>query len=175
MHLDHNSLPILPIRGFVGGPCLSKDGVFLDSNTTFSSIISTAWKLNEAIPQHIVNNIKKVAGNLVSKKIAVLGLSFKAGSDDTRNSPSVKLVEILKDAGAEVSVHDPHVKSTLSLSDALKSQEIVIIATNHKEFRELIPNIKNSGAKIIFDVWSMFKNEDFENIKYLRFGDGKNL
>lgn len=165
----------IPIPGFVGGPCLSKDGIFLDSNTTFSSIISTAWKLNEAIPQHIVNNIKKMAGNLVGKKIAVLGLSFKAGSDDTRNSPSVKLVEILKDTGAKVSVHDPHVKNTLSLSDALESQEIIIIATNHKEFRELIPNIKNSGAEIIFDVWSMFKNEDFENIKYLRFGDGANL
>ena len=165
----------IPIPGFVGGPCLSKDGIFLDSNTTFSSIISAAWKLNEAIPQHIVNNIKKVAGNLVSKKIVVLGLSFKAGSDDIRNSPSVKLVEILKDTGAKVSVHDPHVKNTLSLSDALKSQEIVIIATNHKEFREIIPYIKNSGAKIIFDVWSMFKNEDFENMKYLRFGDGINL
>ena len=165
----------IPIPGFVGGPCLSKDGIFLDSNTTFSSIVSTAWKLNEAIPQHIVNNIKKVAGNLVNKKIGVLGLSFKAGSDDIRNSPSVKLVEILKDTGAQVSVHDPYVKGTLSLSDVLKSQDIVIIATNHKDFREIVPYIKKSGAKIIYDVWSMFKNEDFKDIKYFRFGEGVNL
>jgi len=58
----------IPIPGFVGGPCLSKDGVFLDNNTTFSSIVSSAWKLNEAIPQHIVNNIRKTAGNLFNKK-----------------------------------------------------------------------------------------------------------
>jgi len=165
----------IPIPGFVGGPCLSKDGIFLDINTTFSSIVSTAWKLNEAVPQHIVNNIKKVAGNLVSKKIAVLGLSFKAGSDDIRNSPSVKLVEILKDTGAQVSVHDPYVKGTLSLSDVLKSQDIVIIATNHKDFREIVPYIKKSGVKIIYDVWSMFKNEDFKDMKYFRFGEGLNL
>lgn len=165
----------IPIPGFVGGPCLSKDGIFLDNNTTFSSIVSSAWKLNEAIPQHIVNNIKKISGNLFNKKIAVLGLSFKSGSDDLRNSPSVKLVEILKDTGAQVLVHDPYVKNTQSLQDVLKSPEIVIIATNHKNFREIVPDIKKSGTKIIYDVWSMFKSEDFRELKYYRFGEGINI
>ncbi len=50
----------IPIPGFVGGPCLSKDGTFLDNNTTFSSIISAAWKLNESSPQHITNNFRNV-------------------------------------------------------------------------------------------------------------------
>lgn len=164
----------IPIPGFVGGPCLSKDGIFLDNNTTFASIVSTAWKLNESIPQHIVNNIKKIAGNLFNKKISILGLSFKAGSDDLRNSPSVKLVEILKDTGAQVLVHDPYVKDTLLLSDVLKSPDIVIIATNHKDFREMAPDIKKSGAKIVYDVWSIFKKDDFKDIKYFRFGEGIN-
>ena len=57
----------------------------------------------------------------------------------------------------------------------LKSQDIVIIATNHKDFREIVPYIKKSGAKIIYDVWSMFKNEDFKDMKYFRFGQGINL
>jgi len=162
----------IPVPGFVGGPCLSKDGIFLDNNTTFSSIVSTAWKLNESVPQHIVNNIKKIAGNLFNKKIAVLGLSFKAGSDDIRNSPSVKLVDTLRDTGAQIFVHDPYVKDTQSLSDVLKSPDIVIIATNHKDFREIAPDIKNSGAKIIYDVWSMFKSDDFKELKYFRFGEG---
>jgi UDP-N-acetyl-D-mannosaminuronic acid dehydrogenase len=162
----------IPIPGFVGGPCLSKDGIFLDNNTTFSSIVSTAWKLNESIPQHIVNNIKKISGNLVGKKIAILGLSFKSGSDDLRNSPSVKLVETLKDTGAEVLVHDPYVKNTDGLLDVLKSPDVVIIATNHKDFLNNISEIKNSGATIIYDVWSMFKKEDFEGLKFLKFGEG---
>lgn len=162
----------IPIPGFVGGPCLSKDGTFLDNNTTFSSISSAAWKLNESIPQHIVNRIKKATGNLFNKKISVLGLSFKGGSDDLRNSPSVKLVEILKITGAKVSVHDPYVKETLPLSEVLQSPEIIIVATNHKSFREIIPDINNSSAKIIYDVWSMYKKEDFPRLKYFRFGEG---
>ena len=162
----------IPVPGFTGGPCLSKDGNFLDNNTTFSSIVSTAWKLNESIPQHIVNNIKKLTGNLFSKRIAVLGISFKAGSDDVRNSPSAKLVELLKGTGAEILVHDPYVKDTASLSDALTSPEVVIIATNHKEFADKIADIRNSGCKIIYDVWDMFKESDFPDSKYIKFGQG---
>ena len=164
----------VPIPGFVGGPCLSKDGTFLDNNTTFSSIVSAAWKLNESIPRHIVNNIKIVSGNLFNKKIAVLGLSFKSGSDDLRSSPSVKLVELLKGLGSTVQIHDPHVKSTLSLSEALNSADIVIVATNHKEFKENIVEINQSGANIIYDVWSMFDDINFPEMKYFRFGRGFN-
>ena len=162
----------VPIPGFVGGPCLSKDGIFLDNNTTFSSIVSVGWKLNESIPQHIVRNIKKVSGNLFNKKIAVLGLSFKAGSDDLRSSPSVKLVELLKGLGASVQIHDPHIKTTLSLSDSLSSSDIIIIATNHKEFKDIKSEINQSGAKIIYDVWSIYDDADFPKMNYYRFGRG---
>lgn len=165
----------IPIPGFVGGPCLSKDGTFLSNDTPFTSIISAAWKLNESIPQHIVNNVKSiVAGNLFNKKISVLGISFKAGSDDLRNSPSVKLVEILKANGANVSVHDPFVKGTMSLLKVLKSPDIVILATNHKEFHDIAQHIRNSGCKIIYDVWGMYREEDFPNIRYAKFGKSLN-
>ena len=160
----------IPVPGFVGGPCLSKDGTFLDNNTTFSSIVSAAWKLNEAIPQHIVNNIRKISGNLFNKKIAILGLSFKANSDDLRNSPSVKLVKILESVGAIVKVHDPFVKDTLLLSDALQSCEVVIVATNHSKFKGMTEEINNSGCKIIYDVWGIFNESDFNGPKYFRFG-----
>lgn len=162
----------IPIPGFVGGPCLSKDGTFLDNNTTFASITSTAWKLNESIPQHIVQSIRKLTGSLFNKRVTVLGLSFKAGSDDIRNSPSIKLVDILKSLGAEVLVHDPYVKGTLSLSDALKSTEIIIFAVNHKDFRNITTEVINSKCSLVYDVWSMFSEKDFPGIKYGRFGRG---
>lgn len=162
----------IPKPGFVGGPCLSKDGAFLDSNTTFSSIVSTAWKLNESVPKHIVNNIKNIVGRIFNKKIAVLGIAFKAGSDDVRQSPSQKLVDLLKSYHADVKVHDPHVKDTLTLSQVLESPDIIIIATNHKEFLDAIPEIRKSDCKLIYDVWSMFKKEDFPNQNYVRFGQG---
>ncbi len=162
----------IPIPGFAGGPCLSKDGTFLDNNTTFSSIVSTAWKLNESIPRHIVNRIKKTEGNLFNKRITVLGISFKAGSDDLRNSPSQKLIEILQTTGAKISVHDPFVKNTMPLSEVFKNPDIVILATNHKEFKNIVNEIREAKPKVVYDVWGMYKKGDFPNSKYLRFGQG---
>jgi len=118
----------------------------------------------------ILNNIRKISGNLFNKKIAILGLSFKANSDDLRNSPSVKLVKILESVGAIVKVHDPFVKDTLLLSDALQSCEVVIVATNHSKFKDMTEEINNSGCKIIYDVWGIFNENDFNGPKYFRFG-----
>lgn len=158
------------IPGFAGGPCLTKDGIFLDNNTTFSSIVSTAWKLNESVPQHVLNSIREVIGSLFGKKIAVLGLSFKANSDDVRDSPSAKLVSLLKSNGANVLVHDPHIRGTSSLEDVLNSPEIVILATNHDEFKDLSGKIDTCGCKYIYDVWGMFNKLAFKNIRYLGLG-----
>lgn len=160
----------IPIPGFAGGPCLTKDGIFLDSNTTFSSIVSTAWKLNESIPQHVVNSVREVVGNLFDKKITVLGLSFKANSDDVRDSPSAKLVELLIASGAKVLVYDPYVPKTMPLEEVLNSPEIVILATNHRDFKDLAKKIDNSGCKYVYDVWGMFKRSDFSNAIYLGLG-----
>ena len=164
----------IPKPGFAGGPCLSKDGSFLDNNTTYTGIISTAWKLNEGIPQYIVNKIKSELGNIFNKKITVLGISFKANSDDLRNSPSLKLVDILKSTGAKVVVHDPHVKNTVSLEDALESTDVVILATNHDEFKQIDDKILKSGCTLIYDVWAMFDEKQFPGVKYMRFGRGSN-
>jgi len=160
----------IPIPGFAGGPCLSKDSTFLANNIPFASIVSAAWKLNESIPQHIVENLKKIIGNLFGKRITVLGLSFKSGSDDLRNSPSVKLVDILTSAGAIVTTHDPFVKDTTNIQNALESPELVIIATNHSNFKEYVEIINKAKPSIIYDVWGMFKKEDFQNCKYIKFG-----
>ena len=162
----------IPIPGFAGGPCLSKDSTFLANNIAFASIISAAWKLNESIPVHVVNNLKKLSGNLFDKKIAVLGIAFKKGSDDLRNSPSVKLVDILKATGAQIHIHDPYVKNTEALEQVLISPDIVIIATNHKEFNNIKEQIKNSQPKLIYDVWGLFSQNDFPNSKYIKFGQG---
>ena len=161
----------IPLPGFAGGPCLSKDSTFLANNIPFASIVSASWKLNESIPQHIIENLKKLLGSLFGKKITVLGISFKAGSDDLRNSPSVKLVDILNNLGANVVVHDPYVKNTADAEMAFKSPELIIIATNHKEFKNYKDIMIQSPASLIYDVWGMFQKDDFKNIKYIKFGE----
>ena len=162
----------IPKPGFAGGPCLSKDGLFLDNNTTFSSIVSTAWKVNESIPQHVINKIREVEGNLFGRNVGILGISFKSNSDDLRNSPSVKLVELLKAAGAIVKIHDPFVKDTLSLNEVLGSSEIIILATNHSKFKDIKKEIQDAAPKLVYDVWSMYDKDDFSSSKYLKLGMG---
>jgi UDP-N-acetyl-D-mannosaminuronic acid dehydrogenase len=161
----------IPLPGFAGGPCLSKDSTFLANNIPFASIVSASWKLNESIPQHIIENLKKLSGSLFGKKITVLGISFKAGSDDLRNSPSVKLIDILNNLGASVTVHDPFVKNTIDMEMAFQSPELIIIATNHKEFKNYKDLMNKSPASLIYDVWGMFQKDDFKNIKYIKFGE----
>lgn len=160
----------IPRPGFAGGPCLGKDGFLLDNNTTFSSIISVAWKLNEAVPQHVATSLMSELGSLYGKRVAVLGLAFKANSDDVRLSPSLKLVETLKAYGAEPLVHDPHVEGTSSLEEVLQRPDAVILATNHHAFADLAGTIDNSGCKVVYDVWGAFKPGDFKKARYLRFG-----
>lgn len=160
----------IPRPGFAGGPCLSKDGMLLDNGTTFSSIISAAWKLNEAVPQHVVMALLNEFGTLYGMKLAVLGLSFKADSDDLRLSPSVKLVELLKAYGAIVKVHEPHVPDSLGLEQALQGSDVVILATNHTAFTSLAPTIEASGCVLVYDVWGMFDPKDFVHTRYRRFG-----
>lgn len=163
----------IPMPGFAGGPCLGKDGLLLDNNTTFSSIVSVAWKLNEAIPQHVVSSIAREIGSLYGRKIAVLGLAFKSESDDVRLSPSAKLVEILEAYGARVCVHDPYIKATASLEETLDSPEVVVLATNHSAFRHLAPLIDKSGCKLVYDVWRVFDPKSFQSAKYASFGKAR--
>jgi UDP-N-acetyl-D-mannosaminuronic acid dehydrogenase len=163
----------IPRPGFAGGPCLAKDGLLLDNNTTYSSIVSVAWKLNEAVPQHVVTSLMKEMGSIYARRIAVLGLAFKGNSDDVRLSPSAKLVEALKAYGAEVLVHDPYVMNTMSLSDVLMNPDAVILATNHSAFKDLADKIDSCGCQIVYDVWGLFEPADFTRAKYRRFGSAK--
>ncbi len=163
----------IPRPGLAGGPCLGKDGLLLDNNTTFSSIVSTAWKLNEAVPQYIVESIRRRVGRLYGKRISVLGLAFKAGIDDTRLSPSAKLVGILKGYGARVIVHDPYLANTSALDEALRDPEIVIVSVNHPEFGKLARRIDESGCGLVYDVWGIFDPADFKRTSYMRFGRGR--
>jgi len=64
----------------------------------------------------------------------------------------------------------PFVKGTHSLSDALQSCEIVVIATNHSKFKEISQELNNCGCKIIYDVWGIYNENQFDRPKYYRFG-----
>ena len=60
------------------------------------------------------------------------------------------------------------------IAEVLKKPDVLVIATNHKEFKNIIPNIQKSECPIVYDVWGMFDKNDFSNIDYYIFGKGDN-
>ena len=78
---------------------------------------------------------RRIEGGLRERKVAVLGLAFKADTDDERDSLSHKLIRLLERELADVAVHDPVVATpTASLADAVEDADVVVVATNHSAF-----------------------------------------
>ena len=173
----------IPNPGLTGGPCLSKDGYYLISNITFPDFILMAWRLNETIPQYIINKLKnklKQKGkSLYNCKIAVLGIAFKADIDDTRYSPSIKIINILKKENAEVLIHDPYVRDTLPLENVINKADAIILATNHSKFKNILDKICKIGTYkkdcIIVDYWGFFNEKEVikKGFDYIKFGSNK--
>jgi UDP-N-acetyl-D-glucosamine dehydrogenase len=138
-------MPFSPGPG-MGGHCLPVDPFYLswrarefDMSTEF---IELAGKVNQQMPYHCVEKAQRAlnqAGLAVKgARVTVLGVSYKPGVGDIRESPALKIIQLLNEMGAEVSYHDPHV-ATLSdfaldsrpLDDALDDADLVLIVTAH--------------------------------------------
>jgi UDP-N-acetyl-D-mannosaminuronic acid dehydrogenase len=92
-------------------------------------------RVNEAVPLVLVEGMKRRAGSLANRKVAVLGLTFKRDTDDERDSLSPKLIRMLERELADVAVCDPHAPTpTQPLQEAVAGADVVVIATNHSEF-----------------------------------------
>jgi len=173
----------IPRPGLSGGPCLSKDGYFLLSDTGFSDFVLLASRLNEFIPQHIVNRLKKrlnEKGKPLHKcNIAILGLAFKGGIDDTRYSPSIRIAELLESENANVARHDPYIAETETLDNAVKNADVIILATNHPEFEGICETLRRLGSHspdcLLVDCWGVINSKEAEKygFDYLRFGSSK--
>jgi UDP-N-acetyl-D-mannosaminuronate dehydrogenase len=152
----------------------------LVEDLTFPDFILTAWKLNEGIPAHMVRRLKRRleerSQSLVGARVAVLGMGFKAEIDDTRQSPAVRLAELLVREGASVTVCDPF-HDTPDLTSAVQGADVVVLATNHTVFRELsfLKDLKSSDPPpILVDCWGVWDEEQARaaNLELLVFGKG---
>ena len=164
----------IPKPGLVGGPCLTKDGYFMSHGMTHSDFILLAWKINEHLPYYIVNQMKKEMVNLnldINKsKIGILGLTFKSGSDNLIHSPSKKIADIVSAFNDKIKVHDPYVPDTYALEETIDGSDVVILATNHPEFKGLEDKIEKSHCKLLIDCWGMLDQSKFEKVSYIGFG-----
>lgn len=138
----------------VGGPCLYKDGWFLLERFPFADLISTAFKINEGMTMQIAIRMKQY---LKGNKVAILGMTYKAGSDDTRNSLSFKLKKQLLRDGYELVLVDPHLPQCAPI-DKIAGCSGVVLMTPHREFHDLgrILDIVGNDECVYVDIWGFW-------------------
>ncbi|OBI93923.1 nucleotide sugar dehydrogenase [Mycobacterium sp. 1245805.9] len=141
----------LPTAGLAAGPCLLKDTMQLAafSNNNFM-LGHAAMLINEGQPQFIVNMLKRRV-NLRDKTVGLLGMTFKADCDDTRDSLSFKLRHLLMLEAKKVMLHDPFLDGPdyYPLDAVLGRADVIVIGVPHSIYRGL----KIPGDKIVEDVW----------------------
>ena len=175
---------LLPGVGF-GGSCFPKDvkaiSALAKKKGVNPIILDSVIKVNHNQPKQIINFLKNKVGNLNNKNILLLGLSFKPETDDVRESVSIKLIENLSNESCNISVHDPistknakkaiNVKSKVyflkNWRDKLIENDIIIIATNWKEYKDLNKYDDILENKFLLDTRSLLNKNDFKKTNYL--------
>ncbi len=141
----------LPRAGFTAGPCLFKDTMMLSAfhNNAFF-LGHAAMLVNEGLPNYLVQRAAR-RFKLGEMTAAILGMTFKADSDDPRDSLAIKLRRILEGACRRVVCTDPFLREpwVSPLEEALRA-DILFIGAPHSAYRGL-----DFGGKPVVDVWAM--------------------
>src|SRR5919112_3071462 len=126
--------------GLTAGTCLRKDFTFSEERSNAPGMLLAVSRVHETVPLFLIKGLKsRLGGSLRDRKVAVLGLTFKRDSDDTRDSLAFKLVRLLERELAHVARHDPHLPGESEpLETVLEGADAVVVATNHAEFERLL-------------------------------------
>ncbi len=160
-------------RGFLktgpgfGGSCFPKDILALEYLASHHAqpcyVLSAVIESNQKRKHDMVSKISKALGGVSGKNIAVLGLTFKAGTDDVRSSPAMDIAKLLAEEGAIILAYDPagaeNAKEQLDIGfadsclDASKDASAIVILTEWQEFKDLDYALMGAQMKekIIFD------------------------
>ena len=152
MTQDYPRAADLPRPGLAAGPCLLKDTMQLAAFYKNSFLLGHASMLiNEGLPQFMVDQIEK-EHDLSGLTVGLLGMAFKAESDDIRSSLSYKLRRLLRIKAARVMCTDPYVAVDDSLEPldvVLEQADLLVVGAPHARYRDLEVDVP------VFDVWGI--------------------
>jgi UDP-N-acetyl-D-mannosaminuronic acid dehydrogenase len=164
----HPRVDILEPGLGVGGYCFPKDGWILVNSTSktkgLAELIPSARSVNDYMPQHTLRRLKKELGEeyLNITSIGIVGISYKPNVNDTRMSPSLSLIDLLKAENIQVQGYDPFVSNsdsirmTNNLDELVNSNDVVIFAVNHDGLESKLLSFDLS-EKIIVDPTGALK------------------
>lgn len=149
-----------PGPGF-GGSCFSKDlqelKQYAEELETPATLVNQVLDYNSSRPKQMVEIIQAAfEGNCQDKTLALLGLTFKANTDDLRDSPSIKIISLLCELGLKIHTYDPK-----GMESAKKVFSEITFTKNPYEA------IKGSDGLVILTEWQEFKDLDLERVKQL--------
>ena len=167
----------------LGGHCIPIDPFYLTwkareygVNTRF---IELAGEVNSSMPEYVVNKTALALNDhqrsIKGSKVLVLGIAYKKNVDDMRESPSVEVMELLRDLGAEISYSDPHVpvfpkmrehkfdlKSVPLTAERIASYDCVVLTTDHDKFDY---DLLKQHAKLIVDTRGKYSGKHDNIVK----------
>jgi len=148
----------------VGGHCIPVDPYYLIERAWQAGFdhkfLRLAREINNSMPVYTVDKLQDALNDVCQSSlkgthVGLLGISYKANIGDIRESPSLKVIELLEHAGAKLHIFDPYVpakSNEKSVDDVAKKSTAIIIAVNHREFTMLdLRKLKKAGVKIIID------------------------
>jgi UDP-N-acetyl-D-mannosaminuronic acid dehydrogenase len=150
---DYPRAADMPGPGLAAGPCLLKDTMQLAAfNNNNFTLGHASMMINEGLPLYLVARLEQ-RYDLPSMTVGILGMAFKAESDDIRSSLSYKLKRLLRFKAAQVLSTDPYVSNDpelCPLSEVLAEADLVVIGAPHQEYAKLDLQVP------VIDIWNLF-------------------
>ena len=173
-----------------GGSCFPKDTKAIvstaDKFKTNLSIIKSVIKSNEIRSNILQKRVNLILKNKVkNKKISFLGVTFKANTDDMRDSSSLKLIPYLSKKGAQIKYYDPtgfkkefsklkNVKFSKSIQDSIIGSDLIIIHTEWNDFKSInFRKFSKNKNLIIYDMRNIFSPDKIKKMGFKYFGIGR--